>query len=143
MNLHGNRNRRNRSPRRAISHCRLVLQCAIGPLAIIVPCLLADPVIATEYYFSGSGNDQTGNGTQISPWRTITKFNTLDLEPGDKAFFRAGDTFVGSLMLDQSDSGTNATGELNCANQHWFLRRRGTRSSDHSLASDCRSACCT
>lgn len=91
---------------------RLLFPQVVRPLALIVSCVLADAVIAAEYYFSGSGNDQTGSGTQISPWRTITKFNSLDFEPGDKAFFRAGDTFIGSLTLDKSDSGTNAFGTL-------------------------------
>jgi hypothetical protein len=39
-------------------------------------------------------------------------FNMLDLEPGDSVFFRAGDVFNGSLMLDASDTGTDSSGNL-------------------------------
>ncbi len=53
-----------------------------------------------------------GNGSQASPWRSISKFNALDLNPGDSVFFRAGDTFQGSMDLDAADTGTNSSGQL-------------------------------
>jgi hypothetical protein len=80
-------------------------------LALIFFCN-ASPLSASQYYFSATGNDQTGNGSQLNPWRSITKFNTLDLNPGDSAYFRAGDVFHGSLLLDASDTGTDAVGNL-------------------------------
>jgi hypothetical protein len=67
---------------------------------------------ANEYYFSALGNDQTGTGSQASPWRSISKFNSIDLTPGDSAFFRSGDTFHGSLVLDANDAGTDPNGNL-------------------------------
>jgi hypothetical protein len=67
---------------------------------------------AAQYYFSLSGNDQSGSGTLASPWRSISKFNTLDLNAGDSVFFHAGDVFPGSMELDSDDTGTNANGEL-------------------------------
>jgi hypothetical protein len=69
-------------------------------------------VDAAQYYFSGEGHDQSGEGTELKPWRSISKFNSLDLEPGDRVFFRAGDTFNGSMLLDSNDTGTDSNGVL-------------------------------
>ncbi len=49
---------------------------------------LAHELSAANYYFSALGNDAIGNGSLASPWKTIGKFNTLDLNPGDSAYFR-------------------------------------------------------
>jgi hypothetical protein len=78
---------------------------------LLVACV-SSSLTASQYFFSAQGNDQTGNGSQASPWRSISKFNTLDLNPGDSVLFRAGDTFQGSMELDAADSGTNASGQL-------------------------------
>lgn len=67
---------------------------------------------SAEYFFSAVGSDQVGTGTQLNPWRSIDKFNSLDLEPGDNVFFRAGDVFNGILRLDLVDSGTDLSGQL-------------------------------
>lgn len=63
---------------------------------------------AATYYFSPSGNDQTNSGTNtVSPWRSIDKLNTLDLNPGDVVLFQGGATFTGSIYLETTDMGTN------------------------------------
>lgn len=68
---------------------------------------------ASTYYFSALGNDSTGAGTLASPWKSISKFNSLSLRPGDSALFKAGETFNGKLYLDANDSGVNSsTGAL-------------------------------
>src|SRR5215203_1772234 len=67
---------------------------------------------AAQYFFSLAGNDQTGSCTLANPWRSISKFHTLDLNAGDNVFFRSGDVFLGSLELDSNDTGTNANGEM-------------------------------
>ena len=85
---------------------------AVGMAAIGVAAVLASPLLASQYYFSSLGNDQIGDGTQLNPWRTISKFNSLDLNPGDNVFFRAGEIFNGSLLLDATDTGTDIHGEL-------------------------------
>jgi hypothetical protein len=72
----------------------------------------ATGLLAAQYYFSASGHDQTGDGSESRPWRSVDKFNGLDLEPGDSAFFRVGDQFNGSLILDANDTGTDSNGNL-------------------------------
>lgn len=59
----------------------------------------------SAYYLSNSGNDEN-SGSIDSPWKTIAKLNTIDLNTGDTIFFAAGQTFEGTLQLESSDSGT-------------------------------------
>lgn len=65
-----------------------------------------------DYYFSAAGSDAAGDGSLASPWKTVAKFNQLDLNPGDSAYFRAGDDFAGRLLLDAADSGANGAGQF-------------------------------
>ena len=58
----------------------------------------------TTYYVSAAGND-TNNGLTINtPFQSLTKVNTLTLQPGDSVLFRRGDTFRGGLQIRQSGS---------------------------------------
>lgn len=68
--------------------------------------LLATPLLATDYYFSPTGNDTTGNGTLGNPYATTAKASQLDLAPGDRVLFEGGKTF--KLM----DAATVTSGEL-------------------------------
>ena len=87
---------------------------ARAPLAAALLILLAagSRLDAASYYFSQSGNDLLGDGSQAKPWQSINKFNQLRLLPGDNAYFRAGDQFNGRLHLDANDGGLNARGQL-------------------------------
>jgi hypothetical protein len=67
---------------------------------------------AADFYFSAAGNDLNGNGSAASPWKTITKLNALDLDPGDNVFFHASDVFDGSISLSANDTGTDSLGQL-------------------------------
>ncbi|HTQ66705.1 MAG TPA: right-handed parallel beta-helix repeat-containing protein [Puia sp.] len=57
------------------------------------------------YYFSVTGNDQN-DGTINHPFQSISKFNSLFLNPGDKVYFKCGDIFKGSMLIDSSKRGT-------------------------------------
>jgi hypothetical protein len=83
---------------------------ALGSIVLVVGAPLAGS--AATYYFSGAGNDLLGNGSAAKPWKTIDKFNQLNLDPGDSALFRAGDSFSGRMWLDETDAGTSAAGRL-------------------------------
>lgn len=81
-------------------------------LPLLAASLLVCPLaaLAADYHFStSSGDDNTGFGTESSPWKTIAKANTLNLEPGDRLLFKAGETFSGTILLTQEDSGTPTT----------------------------------
>jgi len=62
-----------------------------------------------KYYFSESGDDQLNNGTIDKPWKTITKANSILslIQPGGTLFFKRGDTFYGSLNINQSGTSGN------------------------------------
>lgn len=78
------------------------------PISVSLMLLLFKTCIAATYYFSPAGNDQTNSGTSIaSPWRSIDKLNTVDLNPGDVVLFQGGATFTGSIYLETTDMGTN------------------------------------
>lgn len=56
------------------------------------------------YYLSVSGDD-AGEGTQGHPWKSISKLNTVDLQPGDTVLLEGEQLFHGTLKLDSNDSG--------------------------------------
>ncbi|MEO6355583.1 MAG: right-handed parallel beta-helix repeat-containing protein [Ferruginibacter sp.] len=56
------------------------------------------------YYLSSNGNDDN-DGTIARPWKSIKKINAVLLYPGDEVFFKGGDTFSGSLLLDSASQG--------------------------------------
>jgi hypothetical protein len=60
--------------------------------------------LATDYYFSNSGNDNNSGTTAATPWRTIDKLNNSFylLQPGDHIFFRRGDKFIGTIRVTVS-----------------------------------------
>lgn len=58
-----------------------------------------------SYYISISGSDINA-GTKAQPFQTIQRVNFLHLTAGDTIFFKAGQSFNGSLLLDSGTSGT-------------------------------------
>jgi len=76
-------------------------------LITIILILVCGQAIATDYYFSmASGNDVTGAGTQISPWKSLTKAQTV-FTTGNRLYFQRGDTWYGNLTAQ--GSGTSGT----------------------------------
>lgn len=64
---------------------------------------------ATDYYFDATLGNDANSGTQASPKRTITGaggFNSIfaSLSPGDRIFFKRGETFTGTLNISRSGS---------------------------------------
>jgi parallel beta-helix repeat protein len=63
---------------------------------------------AANYYFSSEIGDDSRSFSQAqnaaTPWKSINKLNSImsSLSPGDKVFFRRGDTFYGTIQLNRS-----------------------------------------
>ncbi len=64
--------------------------------------------LATDYYLSVNGNDSNTGTSSASPWQTIDKLNSQlggtsgtwgNFNPGDRVFFRRGDTFRGQINV--------------------------------------------
>lgn len=80
--------------------------------------VLLDKFVVTphynDYYVSATGND-ANDGSVGAPWQTLTKASAVAekstsggvLLPGDKIFFRAGDTFEGNFLVKCSGTETN------------------------------------
>jgi hypothetical protein len=83
----------------------------VAPLLVVMVvvgqgCQSAPPAPPRDYYFSPRGDDAAGTGTPERPYRTIAKASALELNPGDRVLFEAGQTFAGNLALDARDAGT-------------------------------------
>jgi Secretion system C-terminal sorting domain len=59
---------------------------------------------SASYYFSTSGLDTNDGSSPSSAWLSISKINDMTIQPGDKIYFRAGDTFEGNILLDSNDA---------------------------------------
>ena len=57
------------------------------------------------YYLSPSGNDGNSGLLITSAWKTISKINTINFQPGDKILFEGNQIFTGTIDLDASDIG--------------------------------------
>ncbi len=78
---------------------------------VLILCWLLIPsgLFARNYYISSSGND-SNDGSIEHPWLTLEKVSAAAandnnggyIQPGDSILFRAGDTFVGRLMIQRS-----------------------------------------
>lgn len=80
-------------------------------LALVVAVifgLLVQPVSATVYYVSGSGNDGNSGLATNGAWLTIARANSQKLLPGDRVLFESGATFSGSIRVVPGAAG-NAT----------------------------------
>ena len=80
----------------------------------LIFCLtfLSVTAFATTYYLSSSSGSDNNSGTDASsPWRSIDKLNSFNnLQPGDNVLFKRGDTFYGSIKVNNSgNSGSPIT----------------------------------
>ncbi len=57
------------------------------------------------WYISIKGNDNNP-GTIAAPFKTIKKVNGLHLSPGDAVYFKAGETFKGTLTISLGSAGS-------------------------------------
>lgn len=71
--------------------------------------MLEDRALMSTYYVSITGND-SNNGTSVnSPWKSISKVNSVTLHAGDSVLFKGGQTFDGSLEIGSKDAGNSTT----------------------------------
>jgi len=58
--------------------------------------------MAKIYYVSITGNDANIGQTTAFPWKTKTKVNSVAFKAGDQILFKRGDTFFGTITMNQS-----------------------------------------
>lgn len=74
---------------------------------LIFLLLLPLTTFANNYYVSSSFGNDANNGSQIAPFATLAKVNTLTLNAGDTVFLNKGDIFTGGLNIARSGSAGN------------------------------------
>lgn len=79
----------------------------VGKYFITLLCIIIHSICnAATYYVSSGGNDGYSGLSIATAWKTISKLNTIDFEPGDIVLFEAGSVFSGNLLLLAEDAGT-------------------------------------
>jgi hypothetical protein len=72
---------------------------------LLLLLVAASGLAARDYHVSPIGDD-ANPGTRVAPLLTLEKAAAIDLEPGDRILFEGGRTFMGTLRLEASDSGS-------------------------------------
>ena len=77
---------------------------AIACVAMICGVLLSIPADAaqTEYYFDYVNGADEYDGTKSKPWKTLSKLESLSLNPGDKVLFARDTSFHGGVVIESS-----------------------------------------
>jgi hypothetical protein len=104
--------------------CKRLLCMGLLIGLLVTPSMLARAAGET-YYVSTSGLDNNDGLTELTPFKTLDKVNSLDLEPGDRVLFKCGDVWQGEqLVIDDSgvsgDSITFGSYPEDCANKPTF-----------------------
>ncbi len=83
--------------RRLASLVGLLIGIGISLMVVI------KPVWAADYYVDNvSGSDSNSGTTVNQPWKTLTKVNNTNLQPGDKVMFKRGGSWTGMLKINNS-----------------------------------------
>lgn len=76
-------------------------------LKVAIEALELRRLLAT-YYVSPLGNDFAAGTSTATPWKTLGKVTTMNLQAGDQVLLQGGATFSGGLYFDANDKGTAA-----------------------------------
>lgn len=82
----------------------LLFLCA---LLFIAAWAVAKPRAAengTAYFVDSASGDDSNPGTERAPWKTLTKVNATEFQPGDRILFRSGGVWTGQLWPKGSGS---------------------------------------
>ena len=60
-----------------------------------------------NYYISNSGNDSNNGTSQATAWATLSKVNSFTFVAGDYILFNRGDTFYGSMVINNAGTSGN------------------------------------
>jgi len=81
----------------------MLLRISLKIFGLLTLILFAYTANATNYYLSNSGNDANTGTDSSASWQTLNKLNSFkNLKPGDNVLFKRGDTFYGSITLNNS-----------------------------------------
>ncbi|ANQ51740.1 T9SS type A sorting domain-containing protein [Flammeovirga sp. MY04] len=77
-------------------------------LFLILASILCSAIYAEDYYLSSVSGSDTNAGTSAnSPWKTLSKMNSIQLGPGDRVLFKSNETFRGEFIVNGSGAEGN------------------------------------
>lgn len=71
-------------------------------LTVLLFILFTLPAVATTYFVSPEGRDDDDGTSEASPFRSIQRINSLELNPGDEVLFERGGVYPGQLTVNTS-----------------------------------------
>ncbi len=82
---------------------------------LVLAVVVGAPAWARDFYFDATnGSDSNAGTSSVTAWKTLIKLQALTLGPGDRVFFRAGDTYdagaEGTLGIRIGSSESGAAG---------------------------------
>ena len=75
--------------------CLLIAGLSVFSFSDTLPARTAN----TTYYVSTSGSDSNNGLTTGTPFKTIAKVNSLNLQQGDKVLFKCGEVWRGEMLI--------------------------------------------
>lgn len=78
-------------------------------LFVFISAISFNSILATEYYFSNSGDDSNNGLSPVYPMKSLSKLNSLmfKLRPGDAVLFERGNIFYGQININASGDENN------------------------------------
>ena len=74
---------------------------------ILLPIIFTFYTFGSDFYISNSGSDSNSGTSISSPWKTISKVNSILLKPGDRISFRRGNIWKEKLNISYSGTSNN------------------------------------
>ncbi len=81
---------------------RIMKKLIIAIFLVFLFVEFSTKISAKDYYLSNTGNDKASGKTPKSSFKTLQRLSQVRLKPGDKVYFKSGDTFSGTLHINYS-----------------------------------------
>ena len=91
-----------------LNHLKIPFTLLVFSLSLLITysCKKVDQgnneTVSTVYYLNSEIGDDANNGTSVEkPFKTLSRINKVRLKKGDRILLAAGQTFYGSLILNE------------------------------------------
>ncbi|WP_068544291.1 Ig-like domain-containing protein [Thalassotalea crassostreae] len=91
-----------------------VITSVIKKSTLIASIVLSLPAFATDYYVDNTGSDNFDGLSPEQAFQSLSKLNSLALQPGDNIYLAGGQTFLGTIKL--SNISGNAESPISISN---------------------------
>ena len=76
-------------------------------IIVALACNDTSPLPETKFYISNDGSDRNSGTSPLTPWKTISKINSMKFKPGDSILFKCGDRWEESLIIPSNGTSKN------------------------------------